>query len=102
MIEELSDVQRWLSSKIKELWKVRQKECNVILPAHDLVEFHSEEEPHISLTKVGVTLQFHWIQAFTKSLERVFLDAKRFYVGFGEVQVFFNETKTRIFIGKKY
>ena len=43
------------------------EETKVISSRYDLGKLHAEEEPHISLTKVGVTLQFHWINEFTKS-----------------------------------
>ena len=100
MIDELVNLQHWLSSKIKDVFKAKRKQMGTTSHTQDSVDFHFENEPHISLTKVGVTLQFHWIQAFTNSLRKMFLPVKKFYLHFGKVQLFLNDAKTRIFIGK--
>merc|ERR1719412_2915224 len=44
-------------------------------------------------------LQFHWINEFSNSLRNTINNMKKLYISFGKVQVYFNETKTRIFIG---
>ena len=64
------------------------------------LNIHIEHDPHISLTKVGVTLQLHWINDFTATLKEKLKRLKSSYVTFGEVQMFMNESNTRIFIGK--
>ena len=90
--DDISSIQIWISTKLSEKWKSRCKD--------NLGKIHVEENPHISLTKVGVTLQQHWINDFTKTLKNKFRHMKTSYVRFGEVQMFMNESKTRVFIGK--
>ena len=99
-VEELWDIQSWLSSKLNELWKYKQKQ-HKSLSEFDLGKLHYEKEPHISLSKVGVTLQYHWINSFTSSIKSAFLRMKRFYVSFCDVKVLLNESNTRVFIGNK-
>ena len=43
--EEIQQIQTWLSNKLFEVWKREYK--------NDLGKLHLEQEPHISLTKVG-------------------------------------------------
>ena len=96
--DAICNVQKWLAPKISEMWR-KSKQSATNNRRYDLGELHAEEEPHISLTKVGVTLQFHWINEFTNSMRNAFHNMKKLYVSFGKIQVYFNETKTRIFIG---
>ena len=90
--EEIQQIQTWLSNKLIEVWKREYK--------NDLGKLHFEQDPHISLTKVGVMLQLHWINEFTSTLRNRLQPAKVSYVTFGEIVMFMNEDKTRIFIGK--
>ena len=90
--EEIQQIQTWLSNKLIEVWKRDYK--------NDLGKLHFEQDPHISLTKVGVMLQLHWINEFTSTLRNRLQRAKVSYVTFGEIVMFMNEDKTRIFIGK--
>ena len=90
--DDINNIQIWLSTKLSEKWKRQCKD--------GLGEIYVEEDPHISLTKVGVTLQQHWINDFTNTLRNKFQRMKISYVHFGEVQMFMNEAKTRVFVGE--
>lgn len=89
--DEIEQIQIWLSTKINEILKCQHVD--------KLLNIHTEQNPHISLSKVGVTLQLHWINDFTATLKEKLKRLKSSYVTFGEVQMFMNESKTRIFIG---
>jgi len=89
--DEIEQIQIWLSTKTNEILKRQHGD--------ELLNIHIENDPHISLTKVGVTLQLHWISDFTATLKEKFKRLKSSYVTFGEVQMFMNESNTRIFIG---
>jgi len=89
--DEIKQIQIWLSSKINDIWKRRY--------LVNLQTIHIEEDPHISLTKVGVTLQLHWINDFTTTLKDKLKGLKSSYASFGKFQMFMNESKTRIFVG---
>jgi len=89
--DEIEQIQIWLSNKINEILKRQHVD--------ESLNIHIEHDPHISLTKVGVTLQLHWINDFTATLKEKLKRLKSSYVTFGEVQMFMNESKTRIFIG---
>ena len=97
--DELSEIQQWLASKVKELLKTKEINSSKTVRTESFEKVHLEVEPHISLTKVGVILQLHWIQPFVSSLRTAFSGMRTFYVKFGDVQIFLNEAKTRIFIG---
>ena len=62
--DDIRSIQIWISTKLSEKWKSRCKD--------NLGKIHVEENPHISLTKVGVTLQQHWINDFTNTLKNKF------------------------------
>ena len=89
--DEIEQIQIWLSNKINEILKCQHVDKPLTI--------HTEQTPHISLSKVGVTLQLHWINDFTATLKEKFKRLKSSFVTFGEVQMFMNESNTRIFIG---
>ena len=96
----MSHVQKWLAPKFNEIWRRKFEQSETNNTRYDLGELHTEGEPHISLTKVGVSLQLHWINEFTNSMRNAFLNMKKVYASVGKIEVYFNEAKTRIFIGK--
>ncbi|XP_046382788.1 U6 snRNA phosphodiesterase [Ischnura elegans] len=56
------------------------------------------EDLHVSVTRT-VILRHHWIDPFVDSVQKSLIGFPSFSLGFGNLEVFTNEEKTRTFIG---